>query len=348
MTRDIDFQADLERYPDRPFLREQSIWAIWIYRFGRRVLKRREGIYRRLLINVYWLLFRTVETITGISIPSSVQIGPGLRIYHFGNIFVHSDVVIGRNCTLRQSVTIGNRHAEGGAPTIGDNVEFGACARRHRFDSHCFRCEDRTFDPGYFRRSGERDRSRKPGQDISCANATIVANTPSTPKLSRAIGCRSIEERLVWPMIGAVTGTPVSRSIAVLGPVGRVGRPILQSGASDRYNFSSRPSPASGPSAFGRNAPSGHVRRIVIPVIRYRAVRRTGGPGALCGVLVEEYAVHIVELVFEMSVREIVLEEIRRVTADRNETFAPLTDNLSLHESDLDLLCFTSSRGVPR
>ncbi len=128
MTRDNEFRADLERYPSRPFLREQSIWAIWVYGFGRRVMKRKEGIYRRLLIHVYWLLFRTVETVTGISIPLSVQIGPGLRIYHFGNIFIHSDVVIGRNCTLRQSVTIGNRHAEGGAPTIGDNVEFGACA----------------------------------------------------------------------------------------------------------------------------------------------------------------------------------------------------------------------------
>lgn len=45
-------------------------------------------------------------------------------------------------------------------------------------------------------------------------------------------------------------------------------------------------------------------------------------------------------LVFEMSVRETVPEEIRRVTADRNEAFAPLTGNLSLHEPDLDLLCF--------
>ena len=41
-----------------------------------------------------------------------------------------------------------------------------------------------------------------------------------------------------------------------------------------------------------------------------------------------------------MSVREIVLEEIRRVAADRNETLARLTDDLSPHESALDLLCF--------
>jgi serine O-acetyltransferase len=128
MTRDFNFQADLERYPSRPFLREQSIWAIWVYRFGRRVLKRPLGPYRSVLLYIYWTLFRLSETITGISIPFDVQIGPGLRIYHFGNIFVHSDVIIGRNCTLRHGVTIGNRNQNGGVPTIGDDVEFGVGA----------------------------------------------------------------------------------------------------------------------------------------------------------------------------------------------------------------------------
>lgn len=128
MARDVEFQADLERYPPRPFLKEQSIWAIWVYRFGRRVLRREHGIPRRILLYVYWALFKLVETITGISIPFDAQIGPGLRIYHFGNIFIHSDVIIGCNCTLRQGVTIGNRHAQSGAPTVGDNVEFGVGA----------------------------------------------------------------------------------------------------------------------------------------------------------------------------------------------------------------------------
>ena len=61
--------------------------------------------------------------------PKTARIGPGLRIWHFGGIFVHSDVVIGSNCTLRQGVTIGNRHADGPVPVIGDNVEFGAYAQ---------------------------------------------------------------------------------------------------------------------------------------------------------------------------------------------------------------------------
>ena len=126
---DADFKADLSRYPLKPFLREQSIWAIYIYRYGRRVLNRKLGILRTIQLKLYWLMFRTVETVTGISLPLEARIGPGLRIYHFGNIFIHSQAVIGRNCTLRQGVTIGNRVPDGPAPVIEDNVDFGAYAQ---------------------------------------------------------------------------------------------------------------------------------------------------------------------------------------------------------------------------
>jgi len=129
MTNDIDWQADLARYPKRPFLKEQSIWAIWLYRFGRRVDCRKEGILKEALSKWYWLLFRCVETITGISLPKSAEIGPGLRIWHFGNIFIHPNVKIGENCILRQGVTIGNRYEGSKVPVIGDNVEFGAYAQ---------------------------------------------------------------------------------------------------------------------------------------------------------------------------------------------------------------------------
>ena len=126
MIRDPDFKADLARYPPRPFLREQSIWAICVYRFGRRVFNRKPGVSRSILLKFYWLIFRIVETLTGISIPLEARIGPGLRIHHFGNIFVHPNAVIGCNCTLRHGVTIGNRVEDGPCPVIEDNVEFGA------------------------------------------------------------------------------------------------------------------------------------------------------------------------------------------------------------------------------
>lgn len=129
MSRDLNWKADLARYPGRPFLQEQSIWAIWIYRRGRRIYAWRPGVFRVIALKIYWLVYRVIETAVGISLPVSADIGPGLRIWHFGNIIVHADAVIGANCTLRQGVTIGNRHPDGPAPRIGDNVEFGAYAQ---------------------------------------------------------------------------------------------------------------------------------------------------------------------------------------------------------------------------
>lgn len=130
MAHDTDWAADLGRYGmRRPFLKEQSIWAVWLYRFGRRLDKRPASPLRKALLTAYWLMFRIIETGVGISLPKASSIGPGLRIWHFGGIFVHPDAVIGANCTLRQGVTIGNRREGGPVPVIGDNVEFGAYAQ---------------------------------------------------------------------------------------------------------------------------------------------------------------------------------------------------------------------------
>jgi serine O-acetyltransferase len=126
---DPAWQADLARYPRRPWLKEQSIWAIAVYRFGQRVDRRKSGLIRKVLEKFYWLAFRLTETATGISIPKSVSVGPGLKIWHFGNIFVNPESVLGANCTLRQGVTIGNRVEGGPSPVLEDDVELGAYAQ---------------------------------------------------------------------------------------------------------------------------------------------------------------------------------------------------------------------------
>lgn len=126
---DPDWLADLARYPKRPWLKEQSIWAIAVYRFGRRVNRRRPGLWTKLLDRLYWLLFRFTETVTGISLPKGASIGPGLKIWHFGNIFINADSILGANCTLRQGVTIGNKVDGGPSPVLEDDVELGAYAQ---------------------------------------------------------------------------------------------------------------------------------------------------------------------------------------------------------------------------
>ncbi|MBF4991765.1 serine O-acetyltransferase [Methylophilus sp. QUAN] len=126
---DRDFIEDLKRYPSKPFLKEQSIWALAVYRWGRKVRRSESIILRRVLTPFYWLAFRLTETTTGVSLPLEAEIGAGLRIWHFGNIFINSGAVIGKNCTLRQGVTVGNRHDNGPLPIVGDNVNFGAYAQ---------------------------------------------------------------------------------------------------------------------------------------------------------------------------------------------------------------------------
>ncbi|MBF4988574.1 serine acetyltransferase [Methylophilus sp. 14] len=127
--KDLFFEEDLNRYPPRPFLKEQSIWAIKLYRWGRQIDSQSNGIIKPLQLSLYWFLFRAIETLTGISLPKGANVGPGLRIWHFGNIFINSGAIIGKNCTLRQGVTIGNRHEDGALPVIGDNVDIGAYAQ---------------------------------------------------------------------------------------------------------------------------------------------------------------------------------------------------------------------------
>jgi serine O-acetyltransferase len=130
MTRDPDWSADLARLGGRrSILSEPALCALWVYRFGRRVDRGREGPVKRLKTRFYWFFFHIVEIVTGISLPKECFIGPGLRIWHFGGIFVHPNAVIGKNCTLRQGVTIGNTGYDERAPTIGDNVDLGAYAQ---------------------------------------------------------------------------------------------------------------------------------------------------------------------------------------------------------------------------
>lgn len=127
---DQDWAADLQRYGmRRPFLREQSIWAVWWYRHGRRIEALPPGLRRRVAMAWYWLVYRLIETAVTITLPKSARIGPGLRIWHFGNIFIHADAVIGAHCTLRHGVTVGTREENGPVPVIGDNVDIGAYAQ---------------------------------------------------------------------------------------------------------------------------------------------------------------------------------------------------------------------------
>ena len=103
---------------------------------GLRIPAFRYVFYYR-MVNLYksnsiiWLIFtllkRRCSFKFGYQIPSNVKIGAGLNIGHYGTIVVNEEVVIGKNCNLAHSITIGqtNRGKLKGVPVIGDNVWIG-------------------------------------------------------------------------------------------------------------------------------------------------------------------------------------------------------------------------------
>src|SRR6201996_3977619 len=79
----------------------------------------------------YLLLYRyVVEWLWCIELPRKLTIGKGLSLFHGHALVVNQAVVIGENCTLRNSTTIGHRKLHDGTfsrcPRIGNNVDIGA------------------------------------------------------------------------------------------------------------------------------------------------------------------------------------------------------------------------------
>lgn len=109
----------------------QGFWASSLYRVFRSVQERVHiRILRKALLLIGNLLSKVSEAVTGICIPFGCEIGDGLYIGHFGNIFFPSRGKLGRNCSLSQGVTMGvaGRGEDRGAPTIGDRVYIGPSA----------------------------------------------------------------------------------------------------------------------------------------------------------------------------------------------------------------------------
>lgn len=64
----------------------------------------------------------------GFKIPKNC-IGPGLTIYHHGQVIINEDARIGADCRLHGGNCIGNNGKNQAAPKIGDGLDlgFGAC-----------------------------------------------------------------------------------------------------------------------------------------------------------------------------------------------------------------------------
>lgn len=106
----------------------QGFWAIFQYRIASYAYKKVKIQPLKILMQLFFLPWqKTIEILTGISIPAATQIGSSFYIGHFGGILLNAQTIIGNNCNISQGVTIGvsgideNR----GVPIIGDNVYIG-------------------------------------------------------------------------------------------------------------------------------------------------------------------------------------------------------------------------------
>ena len=132
-----NLSADIQRYISDPQDRrnlylffEQGIWAIVVYRFGQWTHAFKISVISIILRIIAFFLFKMTEILTGISIPASAKIGKGLYVGHFGSIILHSQVVIGENCSLGPGIVIGTRGlGSKGVPIIGDHVYVGTGAK---------------------------------------------------------------------------------------------------------------------------------------------------------------------------------------------------------------------------
>ncbi|HKX85282.1 MAG TPA: hypothetical protein VJL37_01325 [Flavobacterium sp.] len=107
----------------------QGFWAVFQYRIANFVFRTITiPILRHFALFVCLVWQKSIEILTGISIPASASIGHSFYIGHFGGIILNSKSVIGNNCNISQGVTIGvsGIDEKRGVPTIGNNVYVGA------------------------------------------------------------------------------------------------------------------------------------------------------------------------------------------------------------------------------
>ena len=86
-----------------------------------------KNLLRRIIFFPYRVWYKIfVEWMMTIELPSRLQIGKGLRIFHGQALVINEQVKLGNNVTVRHSTTMGNKAAGSGYPVIGDNVDIGS------------------------------------------------------------------------------------------------------------------------------------------------------------------------------------------------------------------------------
>lgn len=102
------------------------------YRYRRWALALPPPYHRPFMVVGGWFTSKIIQILTGISLDTLADIGPGLYIGHFGGIVIGDDVKMGRDCKIFNGVTIGRAlfgKTWRGSPIIGDRVFIATGAK---------------------------------------------------------------------------------------------------------------------------------------------------------------------------------------------------------------------------
>jgi len=128
MPRKMNFFAYLfqDHSANRQNFKGQLV--LFMFRLAQQVNR---SVITKVIFYPYLLFYRyLVDWLWGIELPRKLTIGKGLSLFHGHALVINQGVVIGENCILRNSTTIGHRKLPDGTfskcPRIGNNVDIGA------------------------------------------------------------------------------------------------------------------------------------------------------------------------------------------------------------------------------
>jgi serine O-acetyltransferase len=103
-----------------------ALWAVAAFRLGKALQRLPVGLRHLALAGYYLLVYPPVRLLTGVELPLSCEIGPGLTVWHYGNTLFGGGVRAGANLTVNQGVLLARKTESAPIVAIGDNVTLGA------------------------------------------------------------------------------------------------------------------------------------------------------------------------------------------------------------------------------
>ena len=112
------------------YLRNESLQITLWFRLGSYLVSKKT-LMAKLPLALVKFIYKHKQHKFGIQLPLGAKIDSGLQFFHYGCVVLAYSVVIGKNVSIHQGVTIGRvffgKYA--GVPTIGDNVVIFAGAK---------------------------------------------------------------------------------------------------------------------------------------------------------------------------------------------------------------------------